>query len=73
MGQTSNDIMQHIESERTRLGQNLNDLEDRVKTATDWRHQFEQHPAILLGVAFGGGLLLSLTLFGGNSADHAGE
>jgi hypothetical protein len=59
MGQTASQIENHIEDKRETLGQNLRELEYKVKSAADWRHQFEQHPGAFLGAAFGGGLLLA--------------
>jgi len=50
--------MNHIESQRDQLGRNLNELETRVKGATDWRVQFDKNPMLMMGVALGGGLLL---------------
>jgi len=50
--------MSHIESQRDQLGRNLNELESRVKGATDWRVQFDKNPMLMMGVALGGGLLL---------------
>src|ERR1039457_4370277 len=37
-----------------------------VKRAVDWRVQFEERPMSMIGLAFGGGVLLS-TLIGGRS------
>jgi len=50
--------MSHIESQRDQLGRNLNELESRVKSATDWRVQFNKNPMLMMGVALGGGMLL---------------
>jgi hypothetical protein len=52
-------IEDHIRSTQRELGSNLQELEDKVKDATNWRVQFERHPLALLGIAFAGGLLLS--------------
>lgn len=66
MGETPDQIERHIHEQRSELGENINELQQKVKTAVDWRAQFDQRPWVGLGVAFGGGLLLSL-LFGGRS------
>jgi len=58
-------IEDHIRSTRRELGSNLQELEHRVKDATDWRVQFDRHPGVMLGIAFAGGLLLSAGLGGG--------
>ena len=58
MGQRSDDIKKHIDTQRSELSENLERLEERVKSTTDWRAQFEKRPMTALGIAFGGGLLL---------------
>jgi hypothetical protein len=57
-------IEDHIRSTQRELGSNLQELENKVKDATNWRVQFERHPAAFLGIAFAGGLLLSAGLGG---------
>ena len=59
MGQTTQQIERHIEKTRDDLGANLHELEYKVKEMTDWRHHFNKHPMTLMGVAFGGGILLA--------------
>jgi hypothetical protein len=65
MGQKPDEITRHIELTREKLGWNLEELEYKVKSVTDWRQQFRKNPLSLLGVAFSGGILLAATL-GGN-------
>lgn len=72
MAETTNEIRHHIESQRGRLAEDINELEARVrrmeyrvKESVDWRHQFRTHTGAALGIAFGGGLLLGL-LTGGD-------
>ena len=64
MGETSGQITQEIEQTRARLGSNLQELETKVKQATDWRKQFRKNPLPMLGIAFGGGILLSIAVGG---------
>ena len=64
MGQTTHQIEAHIENTRENLGSNLHELESKVRAVTDWKQQFQQRPMTMLGVAFGGGILLA-TLLGG--------
>jgi hypothetical protein len=71
VGARADAIERHIETTRTELGGNLQELESRVhalearvKEAIDWRIQFERHTAKILGVAFALGVLLALP-FGG--------
>lgn len=65
MDEKPDQIMSHIESQRDQLGRNLNELETRVKGATDWRVQFDKNPMLMMGVALGGGLLLGSIVGGG--------
>jgi hypothetical protein len=62
MGADSDQIKKHIEDKREELGAHLNELEYRVKSATDWRAQVQKRPGPAMAIAFGGGLLLALTL-----------
>ena len=59
MGEKTDEIERHIREQRHELGQNINELQKKVKDKLDWRAQFEQHPMAMLGIALGGGLLLS--------------
>lgn len=65
MGETADQIRNEIDSQREQLGENLQQLEQKVKQTVDWRTQFEQKPLLGLGVAFGAGLLLSALAPGG--------
>ena len=67
MGQTTGEIISHIDETRHDLGDNLDELEQKVKSVTDWRQHFQTKPMTLLGVAFGGGILLSMALAGSRS------
>jgi hypothetical protein len=59
MGETSNQIERHIVETRDDLGENLSELEEKVKKAIDWRAQVNERPWTMIAVAFGGGVLLS--------------
>jgi hypothetical protein len=59
MGQTASQIERHIEHKREDLGSNLRELEDKVKSVTDWHRQFKSRPMVFLGLAFGGGAVLA--------------
>jgi hypothetical protein len=59
MGEKTDEIEQHIREQREELGQNISELQRKVKDKLNWRAQFEQHPFAMLGIALGGGLLLS--------------
>ena len=64
MGTTTKQIEAHIEETRDALSTNLEELEQKVKAAADWRHHFRTRPKILLGIALGGGVALA-AVFGG--------
>jgi hypothetical protein len=65
MDEKPDQIMSHIETQRDQLGRNLNELESRVKSAADWRVQFNKNPMLMMGVALGGGMLLG-SMVGGS-------
>jgi hypothetical protein len=67
MGQTTHQIEDHIESTRDALGSNLHELEQRVKSVTDWKQQFKKRPLTMVGAAFGGGVFLAAMLGGQKS------
>jgi ElaB/YqjD/DUF883 family membrane-anchored ribosome-binding protein len=66
-------IKHHIDSEREQLGRNLDEIEDRVRTATDLRAQFNKNTGWILGAAVAGGFLLSLTLGKSSNAVNGGN
>jgi hypothetical protein len=70
MGQATSQIEAHIEHTRADLGSNLHELERKVKSVTDWKQQFRSNPMTLLGVAFGGGILLATMLGGHKGRSH---
>ena len=67
MGQTTDEIENHIETKREDLKSNLQELETRVKSATDWRQYFQKHTGTMVAAAFGGGILLSTMVGKGKS------
>jgi len=64
MGQTTNQIEEHIEDTRADLGDNLRELEQKVRLATDWKQHFRNNPMTMVGVAFGGGVMLAAVMGG---------
>ena len=64
MGTTTQQIETHIEQTRESLGSNLDELEQKVRAATDWKHHFRTRPMTLLSLAFGGGVVLSAVIGG---------
>jgi hypothetical protein len=64
MGEESRQIASDIDRQRRQLADNVGELEGRVKDSVNWRVQMQQRPMTMVGIAFGGGILLS-TLMGG--------
>ena len=62
MAETSDQIQQHIQKTRLDLNENINELQQKVKTTMDWRTQFEEHPLTMMGLALGAGVVFSLLL-----------
>ena len=62
MGEKPDQIERHIQHQRSELEDNISELEEKVKSAFDWRTQFEERPAIMLGAAFLGGAVVSALL-----------
>jgi hypothetical protein len=67
MGETAEQIRDEIDTQRQVLGDNLHQLEAKVKDTMDWRARFEQHPMMGVGAAFASGFLLSVLMPGGGS------
>jgi hypothetical protein len=62
MAETPSQIESHIEQMRDELGSNIQELEQKVKTVTDWKYQFRQRPVAMLGAAFGAGVFVAAIL-----------
>lgn len=60
MVQETRKIAEHIEMEREKLGENLEEFESRIKGATNPRNWFDNNPALFLGAAAAGGILLGV-------------
>jgi hypothetical protein len=60
MVQTTAQIETHIEETREHLGENLDALEGKIRSAADWRAYFQSNPLTLLGAAFAGGVALAM-------------
>lgn len=70
MAERSDQIREEIDAQRGALGENLHELERRVKSTTDWRAQVEKRPWVMLGVAFGAGVAAS-SLIGRSSSSYS--
>ena len=73
MGEKPDQIERHIRHQRSELEENISELEEKVKSAFDWRTQFEERPAIMLGAAFLGGALLSALMPSMSSGSSKGS
>jgi len=63
MADEPREIRNHIVTARRELGDNLHELEDRVKQAAHWRTYVNRYPFAMVAVAFAGGLAAS-AIFG---------
>jgi hypothetical protein len=61
MVETTAQIETHIERTRENLGANLDTLERKIKSVTDWREYFQRSPMTIVGAAFAGGIVLAMT------------
>jgi len=68
-------IKEYIDTERERLGEDLQEIETRVKNATDLRRHFDKNTALILGATVAGGFVLSMLINkpSGNRTSGAGE
>ena len=57
---TTSDIESDIEAKRSDLRSNFQELEQKVKSVTDWRQHFRDRPGTMLTAAFGAGVLLAV-------------
>lgn len=63
MGQTTDQIEDEIDDTRHALQSNFEELESRVKDATNWRSIVRRHPVPMFAAALVGGMLVA-SLFG---------
>lgn len=68
MAEDPNQVKQHIDSTRQELGHNVQELENRVKTFTDWRGYVDRSPMTMVTLAFAGGVVASALM--GKSHRH---
>ena len=72
MGETVDQIEAHLERQREALRAHLDELEENIETAFNWRYVFRAHPLAMMGAAFGGGVLLArLTTRSGRACGDA--
>jgi hypothetical protein len=59
MGQTTDQIETDIHKTREDLRSNFVELENKVKSVTDWKRHFRNNPGTMVAAAFGAGALLA--------------
>jgi hypothetical protein len=62
MGEATDQIVNDIDQTRQELRSNLEELETRVKAATDWRGYVGRHPGPMVVAALIGGALVAAML-----------
>ena len=62
MVETADQILRHIEAQRSQMSSHVSELEEKVKETVNWRVQLNRHPGIFVGAGFVGAALL-LKLF----------
>jgi hypothetical protein len=68
MGEKTDRIERYIEQQRRDCQDNVIELKQKVRRSVDWRSHVEERPLTMVGVAFGGGVLLSALLGAGGRA-----
>lgn len=71
MSETTEQIEAHIQTKQKALRSNLNELENKVKSATEWRRVYARHPGAMAAAAFGAGALLAIV--SGRRSGGAGQ
>lgn len=66
MENSAQQIEDHIEQTREALGSNLEELEQKVKSITDWKQHFRARPGVMMGLAFASGVMLAVLSGGSN-------
>jgi hypothetical protein len=62
MVQETSKIVDHIETERARLAENLEEFESRIKEATSPRAWFDRKPGWIVGAVAATGFVLALLI-----------
>ncbi len=62
MDERTGTLVKDLFEARQNLGDNLAQLETKVRDVTNWRTYFNQKPWMMMGLALGGGFLLAAIL-----------
>jgi hypothetical protein len=65
MGEKTDRIERYIQQQRRDCQDNVIELKQKVRRSVDWRSHVEERPLTMVGIAFGGGVLLSTLLGAG--------
>jgi hypothetical protein len=65
MGEKTDRIERYIQQQRRDGQDNVIELKQKVRRSVDWRSHVEERPLTMVGIAFGGGVLLSTLLDAG--------
>ena len=65
MGEKTDRIERYIQQQRRDCQENMFELKQKVRRSVDWRSHVEERPLAMVGIAFGGGVLLSTLLGAG--------
>jgi hypothetical protein len=69
--QETDQIKDHIDTQRGKLEQDLYEIERRVTKAVDWREWFNRNPLGMIGAAAAGGFVLSLLIRRSSEVSHS--
>jgi hypothetical protein len=67
----ADELEREIAAEQEALGENLAELEHQAKELVDWRAYVRKNPLAMMGVAFGGGVLLAAMAGSGKARSAA--
>jgi hypothetical protein len=73
MAQEPIKIKEHIDAERERLGQDIEEIEHRMKDAFDWRSWYQSNTVAMLAAAAAGGFLVSMVVSGSSEPESSEE
>lgn len=64
MGETTDQLEKSISRARSELRRNVDELERKASVTFSWKTQYDARPFTVLGLAFGGGMILSRIFLG---------
>jgi ElaB/YqjD/DUF883 family membrane-anchored ribosome-binding protein len=73
MAETASELKGQVDQARSRLEQDINNLQYHLRASLNWRTHYERYPWAFLGVAFASALLLGLVFSRMLFTGHRGE